>query len=717
MASGDNIGSDFADVFVAAVAVGLFITALFISFFAVPAGLVLFVGYKAWKNHYNSPAQRERRAREHLQELYRETLRIVPKFPDKEEFGSEIYRRLPPLPDEVENVLLEVALDLYDAEHFGEDVPPPPAICDGLEGQQYKDLLSNYAAKAHHPHSAKIATETITKVLLQFTGNLPPMQEKAIVTFPVPLTSMMDHVGLGLCVGDVIYPFFDSDEMETAYVFRALKKQLRANLDEVSGNDGTRPATLLPPHEYEEDDVVERYLRGTPLIKLFSVRVPFGIPEQPWFEGAWMLAPPGTGKTQTLQYLISEQLDRVARDECSIVVIDGKGDLLEHLPRLQEFGEGGKLEGRLLLIEPDVQHPLALNPFDLGRIDAPDPQRKEELRNSTLSLLGYVFQSLMGDGSDMTAMQSTLYRPAIRLLMEIEGATLDTFLDILKPGGEERYREEIERLEPRTRRFFEEQWNAKQFRSRKEEIAWRIHTLFQTTPLLASMFSAPESKFSLYDELGSGKVICINTSKRILGEQGCEIFGRFFISMLLAASHRRSMLPRAERLPVFAYIDECHDYIKNDENVASILDQARSMNIGLVLAHQRTSQIESPNVLDALATTAIKFAHTDNHRDATFMARAMNTKPEFITDQPEGHFALSVRNLTHGPMSVRVPFFVMEGMDKMTDAAFEQIRTRMHERYCDAPRDPPRHDPPPRPPENDGPGDIDDLHHADTDPS
>ena len=105
------------------------------------------------------------------------------------------------------------------------------------------------------------------------------------------------------------------------------------------------------------------------------------------------------------------------------------------------------------------------------------------------------------------------------------------------------------------------------------------------------MFSQPTSKLDLFTELNSAKVILVNTDKELLKDEGTEIFGRFIIAMLLQASQERAALERKDRLPVYAFIDECQDYIESDKKITTILDQARKMNIGMTLANQRTSQL------------------------------------------------------------------------------------------------------------------------------
>ncbi|WLA64889.1 hypothetical protein [Bradyrhizobium diazoefficiens] len=127
--------------------------------------------------------------------------------------------------------------------------------------------------------------------------------------------------------------------------------------------------------------------------------------------------------------------------------------------------------------------------------------------------------------------------------------------------------------------------------------------------------------------MSAGKVILINVPQSLLQEDGVEIVGRFFISMILLAAHKRQLLPKGQRLPCFVYIDECQDFIKRDPKIPVILDQARKLNVGLVLAHQRLQQMQ-PHVLDALyGATAIKFASKISDAAAHALARDMRTTP------------------------------------------------------------------------------------------
>src|SRR5439155_14221495 len=109
---------------------------------------------------------------------------------------------------------------------------------------------------------------------------------------------------------------------------------------------------------------------------------------------------------------------------------------------------------------------------------------------------------------------------------------------------------------------------------------------------------------------------------------------------------------RTEKPPVYFYIDECQNVIARDEKIPTILDECRSQNIALIMAHQRTKQITSENVLDALSNCAIRFANSDE--EARFLAPRLRTSPEFLQSLGRGRFAAFVRDMTPQAVAVTV---------------------------------------------------------------
>ncbi|HZO54514.1 MAG TPA: hypothetical protein VFB63_17510 [Bryobacteraceae bacterium] len=332
----------------------------------------------------------------------------------------------------------------------------------------------------------------------------------------------------------------------------------------------------------------------------------------------------------------------------------------------------------------DIEWPIALNLFDVGISDTHSYSlaEREGFRNAVLALYEYIFSALLS--AEMTSRQNTLFHFTIELLLSIPSATIDTLIDLMKPGGLLHFKQHLSKLDPDAKRFFELKFNSKEFDRTKEQVVDRLFAV-KRIRTLSRMFAAPKSKFDFFTEMGTAKVILVNIPQSLLQEGGVEIVGRFLTSMILLAAHKRQLLPRHQRLPCFVYIDECQDFIRRDPKIPSILDQARKLNVALILAHQRLQQLQ-PSVLDALyGATSIKFASKVSDAAAHALARDMRTTPEFILDQPAYHFAAFVRGVTNSALSVGVPATDMNAMPRMTRDEHNSVRMRIRDCYAVSP--------------------------------
>jgi len=402
-----------------------------------------------------------------------------------------------------------------------------------------------------------------------------------------------------------------------------------------------------------------------------------GLNEKPNFQAArfmheWVIAPSGSGKTQLLQSQIVEDLDRVQKGEASIIIIDSqgmdRGKLLSNVANLKLFAPGQPLEGKLVLLGPDPDHPLALNIFDMGQYNSNLSARDRQiLHAASLQMITFCL-------AGTTDQQRDMIEYLVQLAMVVPGANINTIRRMLTPKGLEEFRPYLAKVDEVVRDYFLHSFNVQSQNVTKEAVTRRIMGMLKN-PVFRKMYQNERNKFNMREEIDSGKVIIINTDVALLGPEACELFGRFFIAQLLQATQQRK-----SNTPVYCYIDECQDYIATDETVASLLDKARKQHVAFILAHQRLANIKSANVIDALSNAAIKFAG-GNDTDAHVLARYMHTKPEFISTQKQGSFAMYVRNLTPEAEQYDVQGFLMEKMDKMTAAEARAIQDVMHERY------------------------------------
>jgi hypothetical protein len=558
-----------------------------------------------------------------------------------------------------------------------------------LSTKEHVDLRRFLRAKQHFlandERISNLLTTALGNICAGFISKLPALQETADTpSFTVPLVSLLHDPG---DIVDRIIGTICKQELSEAGLFTALQERLYSNVcltSDVSPEDERPRRRLITADESELAPValVETYLKGTPFIALFLCPVPFTIPEKTRFEHQWIVAPPGAGKSTLLQYLILRDLELVAANQASIVVMESNRDLIKAIEGLKVFAPGEPLDGKLVTIDAeDIEWPIALNLFDVGIEDTRSysPAEREGFRNAVLAQYEYIFSALLS--AEFTSRQNTLFYFTLELLFNIPSATLDTMIDLMQPGGIKQFQNHVSALEPDARRFFELKFNGKEFERTKEQVVDRLFAL-KRIRTLSRMFAAPKSKFDFFTEMGAAKVILINVPQSLLQEDGVEIVGRFFISMILLAAHKRQLLPKHQRLPCFVYIDECQDFIKRDPKIPTILDQARKLNVGLILAHQRLQQLQ-PSVLDALyGATAIKFASKISDAAAHALARDMRTTPEFILNQPPYHFAAYIRGLTDSAISLGIPATDMNTMPRMTRAEQDAVQKRIRERYA-----------------------------------
>ncbi|MEL6709363.1 MAG: type IV secretory system conjugative DNA transfer family protein [Pseudomonadota bacterium] len=504
------------------------------------------------------------------------------------------------------------------------------------------------------------------------------------ITVPTDLLRSLGDVGE---VTEEVLSVGLADELIEADLLPRLQGRLEYNLIAASGGNPADPGSFKRapkmPSQFDAktpEVLIETYLGGTPLGALFDQELTFTIPTKSRFEHQHIVAGSGHGKTQTLQYLIAQDLAAMEDEKRTVIVLDSQGDLINNIAKLDVFGPDGALHNRLVLIDPtDVEYPVSLNLFDVGqkRLDGYAPLERERLTNSILELYDFVLGTLLD--AQMTQKQNVIFRYVTRLMLHIPDATIHTLRELMEPGSEVKFAEHIAKLEGTAKHFFETEFASREFEQTKKQVLRRLWGILENQTF-ERMFSHPRSKLDLFMEMNAGKVILINTAKDLLKEQGTEIFGRFFIAMIAQAAQERATLHGSQRVPTMVYIDEAQDYF--DRNIGLILAQARKYNVGMVLAHQYLGQLE-PKLQEAFAAnTAIKFAGGVSAKDARSLAPMLYTDPAFIEAQGKGSFAAHIRGVTKHAVPLSFPFGYLEDLPVMSAQDRAEQREVMRARYA-----------------------------------
>jgi hypothetical protein len=298
---------------------GLILTAIIISlllFLAVavtPIALAGIVGYVGYRLYTESPARAEARAKAETMALYDAAVARSQTLSENE-IDQGLASAWPSgTPQALRTQLLTIGRSLFAAEGLTPDIPPPPPLHNTVEAARYRDQLARMEVARRDHTMTTDALKTISDSLAPIAAAAPPMDGDVLVE----IGQFLDP--LGETVQAVIAPYFRDRDHD---LFKPLRDVLTSNLQ------ATHRSNPVFPRDHRGDDVVEVYLRGTPLLDLFSLKTPFAIPEAVRFEHTHIVAGSGHGKTQTLQFLIANDLPEVMTGEKSVVVVDSQGDLI-----------------------------------------------------------------------------------------------------------------------------------------------------------------------------------------------------------------------------------------------------------------------------------------------------------------------------------------------------------------------------------------------------
>jgi hypothetical protein len=144
------------------------------------------------------------------------------------------------------------------------------------------------------------------------------------------------------------------------------------------------------------------------------------------------------------------------------------------------------------------------------------------------------------------------------------------------------------------------------------------------TDELALHILAQRNGLAFRQLMDDGKIIIFCLPKGLIGEPLSKLLASIAISKAQLSAFSRSNIPKAERLkkPFLVLADEFQDYCNSSFN--TFLEQARSMGICLVIAHQLLKQkgIDESMVDSIMANVGTKYIFACP-RDAATMAREM----------------------------------------------------------------------------------------------
>jgi hypothetical protein len=141
------------------------------------------------------------------------------------------------------------------------------------------------------------------------------------------------------------------------------------------------------------------------------------------------------------------------------------------------------------------------------------------------------------------------------------------------------------------------QWNEKQV---NESIAPVLNKVgaFTANPIIRNIIGQPKSSFNVRKIMDEGKILVVNLSKGLIGEDNAGILGSFLVTKIQLAAMSRSDIPDVkDRRPFYLYVDEFQNFAT--DSFAVILSEARKYGLNLTVANQYIAQM-TDSVRDAV---------------------------------------------------------------------------------------------------------------------
>lgn len=311
-------------------------------------------------------------------------------------------------------------------------------------------------------------------------------------------------------------------------------------------------------------------------------------------------------------------------------IIDPHGDFAINNLR---FVPESRIKDVVYFNPADTEFPVAFNPLEIS-----DDSRKPNISSEVIGVLKRMFGDSWGPRLEH------ILRYTLLALLDRPYATL---LDISRMLTDKDFRKEtLDYCKDVTvLQFWKHefgQWNEKQI---NESIAPVLNKVgaFTANPIIRNIIGQPKSSFNIRKIMDEGKILVVNLSKGLIGEDNAAILGSFLVTKVQLAAMSRSDIPDVkDRRPFYLYVDEFQNFAT--DSFAVILSEARKYGLNLTVANQYVSQM-TESVRDAVfgnVGTTISFRISAD--DAPILVKQFEPtfEPNDLLQMNNRHFVISM---------------------------------------------------------------------------
>ena len=266
-------------------------------------------------------------------------------------------------------------------------------------------------------------------------------------------------------------------------------------------------------------------------------------------------------------------------------IIDPHGDFAINNMR---FIPGSRLQDVVYFNPADTQFPLGFNPLEVT-----NPEQKNNISSEVIGVLKRMFGDSWGP-----RLEHILRYTILALLDRPE----TTMLDITRMLTDKKFRKDTLSYCQDTvvLQFWNIEFASWNDKFQAEAVAPVLNKVgaFTANPIIRNIIGQPKSTFNIRKIMDEGKILVVNLSKGLIGEDNAGILGSFIVTKIQLAAMSRSDIPDVkDRRPFYLYVDEFQNFAT--DSFATILSEARKYGLNLTVANQYISQMQD-TVRDAV---------------------------------------------------------------------------------------------------------------------
>ena len=286
----------------------------------------------------------------------------------------------------------------------------------------------------------------------------------------------------------------------------------------------------------------------------------------------YVIGKTGTGKSTLLANMAINDL----RNNEGLCFIDPHGDAIDIL---LNYIPANRINDVVYFNPADGERTVKINLFEGRNIE-----HRELIASGIVSIFQKLYSYSWGPRLEH------FLRNALLTLLQMENARLS---DIIQLFTDKEFRKKVlsQLHDPVLRSFWEGEFEPLQDRLKNEAVAPILNKVgqFVSSPLVRNVVNADKSSFSIEQIMDEGKILLVNLSQGLLGEDNATLLGARLITKIQLAAMGRVHIPEEERRDFYLYVDEFQNFATSSFN--KILSEARKYRLNLTLANQYIAQI------------------------------------------------------------------------------------------------------------------------------